>query len=117
MKHDDTWLTLEEAAKHLKIIKSTICRHARDGRLPAHRVGVCWWFNVDELDEWLKSGKFVLPKENEVRTGILNSTRNWNNALSLLRNAAETKPPTILWRHCEFQRDSIEFPIGYLNEE
>jgi len=50
-----TWLTLEEAAKHLKIGKSTIYRLAREGDLPAHRMGRVWRFDVDELDAWVKN--------------------------------------------------------------
>lgn len=50
-----TWLTLEEAAKHLKIGKSTIYRLAREGDLPAHRVGRVWRFDVEELDKWMKA--------------------------------------------------------------
>jgi len=52
-----TWLTLEEAAKHLKIGKSTIYRLARSGGLPAHRVGRIWRFDAEELDEWMKTCK------------------------------------------------------------
>jgi len=52
-----TWLTLEEAAKHLKIGKSTIYRLAREGDLPAHRMGRVWRFDAEELDQWLKTGK------------------------------------------------------------
>jgi len=52
-----TWLTLEEAAKHLKIGKSTIYRLAREGDLPAHRMGRVWRFDAEELDKWLKTGK------------------------------------------------------------
>jgi len=48
------WLTLEEAAKHLKIGKSTIYRLAREGDLPAHRMGRVWRFDIDELDAWVK---------------------------------------------------------------
>jgi excisionase family DNA binding protein len=58
-----TWLTLEDAAKHLKIGKSTIYRLARAGDLPAHRVGRIWRFDVEELDSWLKSGR-SLEKQN-----------------------------------------------------
>jgi len=49
-----TWLTLEEAAKHLKIGKSTIYRLAREGDLPAHRMGRVWRFDAEELDAWVK---------------------------------------------------------------
>jgi len=51
-----TWLTLEEAAKHLKLGKSTLYQLARDGGIPAHKYGRAWRFDVEELDMWLKSG-------------------------------------------------------------
>ncbi len=54
-----TWLTLEEAAKHLKIGKSTIYRLAREGDLPAHRMGRVWRFDVDELDAWVKNHRAI----------------------------------------------------------
>jgi len=59
-----TWLTLEEAAKHLKIGKSTIYRLAREGDLPAHRMGRVWRFDARELDEWLKTGKLASTRDN-----------------------------------------------------
>ncbi|MBU1318827.1 MAG: helix-turn-helix domain-containing protein [candidate division Zixibacteria bacterium] len=58
------WLTLEEAAKHLKIGKSTIYRLAREGDLPAHRMGRVWRFDAEELDEWLKSGRLASTRDN-----------------------------------------------------
>jgi len=51
-----TWLTLDEAAKHLKMGKSTIYRLARNGNLPAHKAGRVWRFDMDEIDQWLKNG-------------------------------------------------------------
>ena len=58
-----TWMTLEEAAKHLKIGKSTIYRLAREGDLPAHRMGRVWRFDAKELDERLKSGKLASTRD------------------------------------------------------
>ncbi|MBF0420139.1 MAG: helix-turn-helix domain-containing protein [Magnetococcales bacterium] len=49
------WLTLEEAAQHLKIGKSTLYDLARKGGIPAHKIGREWRFDADELDAWLKS--------------------------------------------------------------
>jgi excisionase family DNA binding protein len=57
-----TWLTLEEAAKHLKIGKSTIYRLAREGDLPAHRMGRVWRFDAEELDAWVKSKNVPKPR-------------------------------------------------------
>jgi excisionase family DNA binding protein len=44
-----TWLTLEEAAKHLKIGTSSPCQLARDGGIPAHKYGRVWRFDLEEL--------------------------------------------------------------------
>ncbi|MBU1948268.1 MAG: helix-turn-helix domain-containing protein [Candidatus Eisenbacteria bacterium] len=68
-----TWLTLEEAAKHLKIGKSTIYRLAREGDLPAHRMGRVWRFDVDELDAWVKSIDAPEPRrqKNETKGNVL----------------------------------------------
>jgi len=46
-----TWLTLEEAAKHLKIGKSSLYQRAREGGIPAHKYGRVWRFDVEELEQ------------------------------------------------------------------
>ncbi len=50
------WLTLEEAAKYLKMGKSTLYDLARKGGLPAHKMGREWRFDSEELDRWIKTG-------------------------------------------------------------
>jgi len=52
-----TWLTLEEAAMHLKIGKSSLYQLAREGGIPAHKYGRVWRFDVEELDQWMKQGR------------------------------------------------------------
>jgi len=52
-----TWLTLQEAAKHLKIGKSSLYQLAREGGIPAHKYGRVWRFDVEELDRWMKQGR------------------------------------------------------------
>ena len=59
------WLTLEEAAKYLKMGKSTLYDLARKGDIPAHKMGREWRFDAAELDEWLKAGKLALPEDKE----------------------------------------------------
>lgn len=51
------WLTLEEAAQYLKMGKSTLYDFARNGNIPAHKMGREWRFDAAELDHWLRSGK------------------------------------------------------------
>ena len=57
-----TWLTLEEAAKHLKIGKSSLYQLAREGGIPAHKYGRVWRFDQEELDGWMKSSGDKTPK-------------------------------------------------------
>jgi len=49
-----SWQALEEGARRLKIGKSTGDRLAREGDLPAHRMGWVWRFDAEELDAWVK---------------------------------------------------------------
>ncbi len=51
------WLTLEEAARYLKMGKSTLYDLARKGNIPAHKMGREWRFDADELDRWIKTGR------------------------------------------------------------
>jgi hypothetical protein len=66
------WLTLEEAAEHLKMGRSTLYKLAQKGKMPGHKIGRAWRFDVAELDQWLKSGEAALnrepPKARERRT-------------------------------------------------
>ncbi len=49
-------LTLREAAKKLRVAEVTLYRLARQGRVPAVKVGGGWRFNVGVLDAWLAHG-------------------------------------------------------------
>ena len=57
------WLTLEEAAKYLKMGKSTLYDLARKGNIPAHKMGREWRFDSEEVDEWLKASKLALREQ------------------------------------------------------
>jgi excisionase family DNA binding protein len=49
-------LNTQEAAALLQIHPKTLQRMARQGRVPAFRIGDLWRFRASELDEWLRSG-------------------------------------------------------------
>ena len=57
------WLTIEEAAEHLKMGRSTLYKLAQTGRMPGHKVGRAWRFDSAELDDWLRSGKAALKTD------------------------------------------------------
>ena len=53
----EPWVSLEEIAEHLKVSTDTIHRWIRAQKIPVHRVGRFWRFQVSEIDEWVRDGK------------------------------------------------------------
>jgi excisionase family DNA binding protein len=49
-------LNTEEAAALLQIHPKTLQRMARQGVVPAFRIGDLWRFRASSLDQWLRSG-------------------------------------------------------------
>lgn len=49
----DEILTLEEVAEYLKAGKRTVYRLAKNGEIPAFKLGGTWRFRRDELDRWI----------------------------------------------------------------
>lgn len=54
-------LTIREAAKVLKINEHTAYRYAKEGKIPATRVGRSWRVVEEVLEKWLteKAGKDI----------------------------------------------------------
>lgn len=48
--------TTEEVAGYLRVDVMTIYRLAKDGRIPASKVGHQWRFDKEEINEWFKNG-------------------------------------------------------------
>ena len=46
-------MTSVEAAEYLKMHVKTVCRLAKDGKIPAKKVGSEWRFLRNVLDSWL----------------------------------------------------------------
>lgn len=46
-------LTPNEIAKILKLHPFTVTRLAREGKIPAFKVGGVWRFRKDEFEEWI----------------------------------------------------------------
>ena len=53
------WLSMEEAAAYIGAGKTVLYTLARDGRIPANKVGKKWTFERAQLDLWIKSKKPV----------------------------------------------------------
>ncbi len=46
-------MTVREVAQYLRMHEMTIYRMAREGDIPAYKVGNRWRFNRSRLEEWL----------------------------------------------------------------
>jgi DNA repair protein RadD len=51
------WLTLEETAEHLGMGKTVLYALARDGRIPATKLGKKWTFDRALLDKWVRGSR------------------------------------------------------------
>lgn len=52
-----TIMTLEEVARFLRLNKSTIYRMAREGTLPAWKLGNVWRFKKDAIEDWITNSQ------------------------------------------------------------
>jgi excisionase family DNA binding protein len=50
-------LNTKELAEYLKLTKVTIYKYAKEGKIPACRVGSRWRFDKNQIDELLKKGE------------------------------------------------------------
>jgi excisionase family DNA binding protein len=54
LPHPSSLNTVEEVAQALRLQPETVRQMARDGRLPAHKVGRVWRFNPAAIRNWLR---------------------------------------------------------------
>lgn len=53
----DRWLSVQEIAHYLGISKETIYRWVESKKIPAHKIGKQWKFQVSEINHWVKTGQ------------------------------------------------------------
>lgn len=52
----EPWVTAEQVAQHLGVVKDTVYRWRERKGLPAHKVARLWKFQLSEVDEWVRAG-------------------------------------------------------------
>ena len=58
---DHKWISIEELSEYLGISAVTIRSWIRSGKdNPAVRIGRQWRFRIEEIDEWIESGRSEL---------------------------------------------------------
>ncbi|RJP28852.1 MAG: DNA-binding protein [Candidatus Omnitrophota bacterium] len=53
-KKDKEILTAKEVADYLNLHPLTVHRYARDGRIPAFKIGADWRFHKKYIEKWIK---------------------------------------------------------------
>lgn len=56
-EQDATWLSLEDTATYLKMGKTALYALAREGKIPARKIGKKWTFEKDGLDAWVRASR------------------------------------------------------------
>jgi excisionase family DNA binding protein len=56
------WLTLDELAAYLKRGRSTLYKMARQGSIPATKIGRTWRFEREVIDTWLREQTPSAPR-------------------------------------------------------
>lgn len=51
----ELWVTAEQVAQQLGIVKDTVYRWREHKGLPAHQVGRSWKFRLSEVDAWVRT--------------------------------------------------------------
>lgn len=52
----EPWVTAEQVAQQLGILKDTVYRWRESKGLPANKVGGLWKFQLSQVDEWARAG-------------------------------------------------------------
>jgi excisionase family DNA binding protein len=68
-------LTIKELSAYLKIPKSTLYKHVREGKVPCQKIGRHWRFRKEAIDRWLEE----LPAEALAQAGMHGDTKDGGN--------------------------------------
>ena len=55
MESDIEWLSLDETSAYLRVGKTVLYTLAREGRIPARKIGKKWMFEKADLDTWVRT--------------------------------------------------------------
>ncbi len=99
------WLSIDEAANYIGIGKTTLYTMAREGQVPANKLGKKWVFEAEALDKWTRSSK---PIESFFLTLDFNIESN---------NALREPQKDAYIRTCDFfkagkNKAIIQIPVG-----
>jgi excisionase family DNA binding protein len=53
-KKDEEIMTAKEVADYLKLHTLTVHRYAREGKIPAFKIGMDWRFHKEYIEKWIR---------------------------------------------------------------
>lgn len=56
MTTTESWVSVEDVAKHLGVARDSVYRWIECRGLPAHKISRLWKFKLTEVDEWVRAG-------------------------------------------------------------
>lgn len=59
-------MTIEEVSEYLKLPVDSLYKYARNGKIPAYKVGRYWRFDRDQIDQWVRHKRKDLQVDSQV---------------------------------------------------
>lgn len=53
---NEHWVSVDQVAEHLGVVRDSIYRWIDTKGLPAHKIGRLWKFKLSEVDDWVRGG-------------------------------------------------------------
>lgn len=53
---EDRWLSVNEIAVYLGVVRESVYRWVARRNMPGHKVGRHWKFRKEEVDDWVRAG-------------------------------------------------------------
>lgn len=99
------WLSIEEAAAYIGSCRTVLYTLAREGRIPANKVGKKWAFERSQLDLWVKGNQ-------PIKTFFTNIDYNIESNASLREPQRESYLKTLEFFRNGKNKAIIQIPVG-----
>jgi excisionase family DNA binding protein len=74
MPHHKEIMTAKEVAAYFNIHTLTVYRYAREGKIPAFKIGTDWRFHKKHLERWIRDKSTYNLQRKEPQKSFLNKT-------------------------------------------
>jgi len=71
MQKEKEILTTKEVAAYLNIHPLTVHKYAREGKIPAFKIGTDWRFHKKHLERWIKEKSVYHLRDSETKKSLL----------------------------------------------